>query len=89
MRKWSLGEAPPQAHRDREAMGLGFGVILTEELGFFSSVHSAIQTKVTSSYKLQLETFLSVASDWPGWVICISLGQSLMSKRPVTRISLD
>lgn len=55
-----------------KAMGLGFGVILTERLGFFSSIHSTIQIKVTSSYKLQLETFLSVASDWPGWVICIS-----------------
>lgn len=85
----SLGEEPPQAHTDREAMGLGFGVILTEELGFFSSIHSTIQIKVTSSYKLQLETFLSVASDWPGWVICISPSQSLMSKRPVTRISPD
>lgn len=47
------------------------------------SLLSRAEKKVSSSHELQLETFLSLGSDWPYWVICLSLGQSLMSKGPV------
>lgn len=42
MRKLSLGEKPAQAHRARKEVGLGFGVIPTEELGPFKSVYSLL-----------------------------------------------
>lgn len=40
VRKQSFGEEPAQAHKARKEVGLGLGVILTEERGLLNSVHS-------------------------------------------------